>query len=80
MSSCSKNAERKLGFLTRPTRVKNKNPAPIQTTAEHILREARALQDPEIRPPKQKITDGKELGAYLLRKRKEFEDLIRRGG
>lgn len=76
-----------LGFLTkrdtevklpRPTRVKNKTPAPIQITAEQILREARERQEPEIRPPKQKITDSHELAEYRLRKRKEFEDLIRR--
>ncbi|KAI3859669.1 hypothetical protein MKX03_031183 [Papaver bracteatum] len=76
-----------LGFLTRketeiklarPTRVKNKTPAPIQITAEQILREARERQESEIRPPKQKITDPSELADYRLRKRKEFEDLIRR--
>ncbi|KAJ0989313.1 hypothetical protein J5N97_007669 [Dioscorea zingiberensis] len=76
-----------LGFLTkrdtevklpRPTRVKNKTPAPIQITAEQILREARERQEPDIRPPKQKITDHTELADYRLRRRKEFEDLIRR--
>ncbi|KAK7260280.1 hypothetical protein RIF29_26201 [Crotalaria pallida] len=76
-----------LGYLTRkdtevklprPIRVKNKTPAPVQITAEQILREARERQEPEIRPPKQKITDPTELGEYRLRKRKEFEDLIRR--
>ncbi|KAL0292306.1 UNVERIFIED_CONTAM: Crooked neck-like protein 1 [Sesamum calycinum] len=35
-------------------------------------------EEAEIRPPKQKITDATELGDYRLRKRKEFEDLIRR--
>ncbi|KAF3772558.1 Crooked neck-like protein 1 [Nymphaea thermarum] len=76
-----------LGYLTkketevklpRPTRVKNKTPAPIQITAEQLLREARERQEAEIRPPKQKITDASELADYRLRKRKEFEDLIRR--
>ncbi|KAL3498965.1 hypothetical protein ACH5RR_041697 [Cinchona calisaya] len=76
-----------LGYLTRketevklprPTRVKNKTPAAIQITAEQILREARERQEAEIRPPKQKITDPSELADYRLRKRKEFEDLIRR--
>ncbi|KAK4759983.1 hypothetical protein SAY87_023114 [Trapa incisa] len=76
-----------LGYLTRrdtevklprPTRVKNKTPAPVQITAEQILREARERQEAEIRPPKQKITDSSELADYRLRKRKEFEDLIRR--
>ncbi|GAA0173494.1 RNA splicing factor [Lithospermum erythrorhizon] len=80
-------ADPNLGFLTRkeaevklprPTRVKNKTPAPIQITAEQILREARERQESEIRPPKQKITDPTELADYRLRKRKEYEDLIRR--
>ncbi|XLU41278.1 uncharacterized protein [Arachis hypogaea] len=83
--SLSKEAEPTLGHLTlkdtevklpRPTRVKNKTPAPIQITAEQILREAR--EQAEIRPPKQKITDPTELGEYRLCKRKEFEDQIRR--
>ncbi|CAK9235774.1 unnamed protein product [Sphagnum jensenii] len=82
-----KEADPALGFLTRketevklprPTRVKNKTPAPVQITAEQILREARERQEAEIRPPKQKITDAEELAEYRLRKRKEFEDLIRR--
>nr|CAD1843308.1 unnamed protein product [Ananas comosus var. bracteatus] len=86
-SAPAKDAEASLGFLTkrdtevklpRPTRVKNKTPASIQITAEQILREARERQEPEIRPPKQKITDPHELSDYRLRKRKEFEDLIRR--
>ncbi|XP_050375831.1 uncharacterized protein LOC126793373 [Argentina anserina] len=82
-----KDADPALGYLTRkdtevklprPTRVKNKTPAPVQITAEQILREARERQEAEIRPPKQKITDPSELADYRLRKRKEFEDLIRR--
>jgi crooked neck len=64
--------------LPRPTRVKNKTPAQVQITAEQILREARERQEAEIRPPKQKITDPTELADYRLRKRKEYEDLIRR--
>uniref|UniRef100_A0A7I4AFQ1 Uncharacterized protein n=1 Tax=Physcomitrium patens TaxID=3218 RepID=A0A7I4AFQ1_PHYPA len=83
----NKDADPALGFLTRketevklprPTRVKNKTPAPLQITAEQILREARERQEAEIRPPKQKITDAEELAEYRLRKRKEYEDLIRR--
>ncbi|KAL5745974.1 hypothetical protein ACOSP7_027120 [Xanthoceras sorbifolium] len=64
--------------LLHPTRVKNKTPALIQITAEQILREARERQEAENRPSKQKITDSTELADYRLRKRKEFEDLIRR--
>ncbi|KAF4375938.1 hypothetical protein F8388_010075, partial [Cannabis sativa] len=83
----NKDPDPSLGYLTRkdtevklprPTRVKNKTPAPVQITAEQILREARERQEAEIRPPKQKITDSTELADYRLRKRKEFEDLIRR--
>ncbi|XP_019166045.1 PREDICTED: crooked neck-like protein 1 [Ipomoea nil] len=82
-----KESDPNLGYLTRketevklprPTRVKNKTPAPIQITAEQILRESRERQEAEIRPPKQKITDSSELADYRLQKRKEFEDQIRR--
>ncbi|XP_074271633.1 uncharacterized protein LOC141595564 [Silene latifolia] len=82
-----KESDPKLGYLTkrdtevklpRATRVKNKTPASIQITAEQILREARERQEAEIRPPKQNITDSTELADYRLRKRKEYEDLIRR--
>ncbi|WZZ04990.1 hypothetical protein YC2023_090911 [Brassica napus] len=82
-----KDSDRTLGYMTRkdtevklprPTRVKNKTPAPVQITAEQILREARERQEAEIRPPKQKITDSTELSDYRLRRRKEFEDQIRR--
>ncbi|CAI0392017.1 unnamed protein product [Linum tenue] len=60
-------------------RVKNKTPAPIQITAEQILREACERQEAEIRcPPNHKIADSGELADYSLRKRKDYEDLIRR--
>ena len=49
-----------------------------QITAEQILREAKELQEQDFKPPKQKITDEAELAEYRLRKRKEFEDLVRR--
>ncbi|KAL0447809.1 UNVERIFIED_CONTAM: Crooked neck-like protein 1 [Sesamum latifolium] len=62
----------------RLTRAKNKTHAAIQIAAEQLFREARELQESEIRTPKHKITDDTELGDYRLRKRKEFEDLIRR--
>ncbi|XP_045827374.1 crooked neck-like protein 1 [Trifolium pratense] len=64
--------------LPRQIHVKNKTPAPIQITAEQLLREARVHQDSVIRPPNQKINDQIELNEYRLRKRKHFEDLIRR--
>jgi tetratricopeptide (TPR) repeat protein len=66
--------------LPRPVRVKNKAPAPMQITAEQILREAREMQESEGGPtvPKQNITDPEELAEYRMSKRKEFEDVIRR--
>lgn len=42
------------------------------------MRESQALQDQDFKPPTQKITDPTELAEYRLRKRKEFEDLVRR--
>ncbi|CAA0382256.1 unnamed protein product [Arabidopsis thaliana] len=83
----SKDSDRNLGYMTRKdaelklprmTQVKNKTPAPIQITAEQILREARERQEAEFRPPNQTITDSAELSDYRLRRRKEFEDQIRR--
>nr|XP_043626995.1 crooked neck-like protein 1 [Erigeron canadensis] len=76
-----------LGNLTRKdtevntakaTRVKNKTPAELQISAGQILRETQERQEPGILPPKQKITDSTQLSDYRLRKRKEFEDSIRR--
>jgi len=62
----------------RVTKVKNKSAAPVQITAEQILREALERQEAEPKPPKQKITDPEELADYRLRKRKAFEDAIQR--
>ena len=45
-------------------RVKNKQPAPVQITAEQLLREARERQEEDGKPPKQKITDPDELAEY----------------
>eukprot|EP00884_Botryococcus_braunii_P014025 jgi/Botrbrau1/22623/Bobra.176_1s0051.1 len=64
--------------LPRATKVKNKQPAPQQITAEQILREAKELQEQDFKPPSRKITDRVELDEYRLRKRKEYEDLVRR--
>ncbi|KAL1922999.1 uncharacterized protein VTP21DRAFT_9375 [Calcarisporiella thermophila] len=62
----------------RPPKVKNKNPAPIQITAEQILREAKERQEAVKPAPRQKISDLEELSEYRQRKRKEYEDIIRR--
>lgn len=40
--------------------------------------EARQLQDAQFKPPEQKIQDEAELAEYRLRKRKGFEDNVRR--
>lgn len=59
--------------------VKNKAPAEVQITAEQLLREAKE-RDLEILPPppKQKISDPVELADYQQRKRKVFEDNLRK--
>ncbi|KAI9030822.1 hypothetical protein CLU79DRAFT_357676 [Phycomyces nitens] len=67
------------GKNPRPPKVKNKNPAPVQITAEQILREAHDRRlEPAHSIPKQKITDLEELSEFRQRKRKEFEDNIRK--
>ena len=59
--------------------VKNKAPAPMQITAEQLLREAKERDLEKVPPPPtQKIQDKDELRDYQLRKRKAFEDEIRK--
>ncbi|NXJ35533.1 CRNL1 protein, partial [Ciconia maguari] len=59
--------------------VKNKAPAEVQITAEQLLREAKERELELLPPPpQQKITDVEELNDYKLRKRKTFEDNIRK--
>ncbi|KAJ3313057.1 NineTeen Complex (NTC) component [Blyttiomyces sp. JEL0837] len=62
----------------RPAKVKNKNPAPVQITAEQILRETKERQEAPMVVPKQKIADMEELNEYRQKKRKGFEDAIRK--
>mmetsp|Transcript_35189 Transcript_35189/g.67252 ORF Transcript_35189/g.67252 Transcript_35189/m.67252 type:complete len:729 (-) Transcript_35189:192-2378(-) len=64
--------------LPRPTQVKNKTPANVQITAEQIVREAKEREEDAYQPPANRITDADELAEYRLKKRKEFEDTIRR--
>ncbi|CAH1790968.1 unnamed protein product [Owenia fusiformis] len=65
--------------MPKVAKVKNKMPAPVQITAEQLLREAKERQLEMVPPPpKQKISDEEELQAYKLRKRKGFEDNIRK--
>lgn len=61
-----------------PPRVKNKAPAPIQISAEQLLREAVDRQEPALQAPTQRFADLEELHEYQGRKRKEFEDYVRR--
>ncbi|XP_013627731.1 PREDICTED: crooked neck-like protein 1 [Brassica oleracea var. oleracea] len=75
VSVCEKESK-----LPRPTRVKNKSPEAVQITAEQLLREARERQEPEVLPSEHSITDSTELSDYRLRRRKEFEDRVSRGG
>lgn len=65
--------------LPKFAKVKNKMPAEIQITAEQLLQESAAtkLEKPKP-PPRQKVTDPEELAALRMRKRKEFEDDIRK--
>lgn len=65
--------------MPKVAKVKNKAPAEIQITAEQLLREAKE-RDLEILPPppKQKISDPAELADYQHRRRKLFEDNIRK--
>ena len=65
--------------LPKMAKVKNKAPAGLQITAEQLLREAKERQLEIVpAPPKQKIQDADELADYQMRKRKEFEDSLRK--
>jgi len=61
-----------------PPRVKNKAAAPIQISAEQLLREAVDRQEPALQAPTQRFSDLEELHEFQGRKRKEFEDYVRR--
>ncbi|KAI1325269.1 cell cycle control protein [Xylariaceae sp. FL0255] len=61
-----------------PPRVKNKAAAPVQISAEQLLREAVDRQETGIQAPTQRFQDLEELHEYQGRKRKEFEDYVRR--
>jgi len=65
--------------VPKVAKVKNKTPAPVQITAEQLLREAKERELELVQPPpKQKISDEAELRDYQMRKRKAFEDAIRK--
>uniref|UniRef100_UPI00358F3A2E crooked neck-like protein 1 n=1 Tax=Myxine glutinosa TaxID=7769 RepID=UPI00358F3A2E len=65
--------------IPKVAKVKNKAPAEVQITAEQLLREAKERELELLPPPpRQKISDEEELADYKLRKRKTFEDNIRK--
>jgi len=70
--------KRREGFMGRAETPKNRMAATVQITAEQILREAHEHKELAFKPPKQKITDPQELADYRMRKRKEFEDNLKR--
>ncbi|KAG9255029.1 uncharacterized protein F5Z01DRAFT_653686 [Emericellopsis atlantica] len=61
-----------------PPRVKNKAAAPVQISAEQLLREAVDRQDTGLQAPTTRFADLEELHEFQGRKRKEFEDYVRR--
>lgn len=58
-------------------RVKNRAPAPIQISAEQILREAAERQEQHVLDPVVKIHDAEEYQSHLRDRRTHFEDNIR---
>lgn len=62
----------------RAPRIKNRAPAPIQISAEQLLREAQERQDAPFQGVKQKVEDYEELEEYRSRMRTEYETRIRR--
>lgn len=63
--------------MSRAGQVKNRAPAPIQISAEQILREAADRQEKHKLDPITKIHDAEEYRAHLRDRRKHFEDNIR---
>ncbi|KAJ2455104.1 NineTeen Complex (NTC) component [Coemansia sp. RSA 2336] len=62
----------------RAPKIKNKNAAAIQITAEQLIREAFERQGSVQKAPRQKVLDGEELSDYQMRRRREFEEGVRR--
>ncbi|SNX84394.1 probable protein CCN1 - putative cell cycle control protein [Melanopsichium pennsylvanicum] len=59
-------------------KIKNRAPAPIQISAEQLLREAQERQEAPAVAPVQRIEDYEELEEHRGRRRTEFEDRLRR--
>ncbi|KAJ1724056.1 NineTeen Complex (NTC) component [Coemansia erecta] len=67
------------GQSGRPPKIKNKNAAAVQITAEQLIREAYERQGSGAQQaPRQKVLDGEELGDYQQRRRREFEEGVRK--
>ncbi|KAH9273637.1 hypothetical protein BASA83_003969 [Batrachochytrium salamandrivorans] len=62
----------------RASKVKNKNAAAVQITAEQLLKEAESTREKPAVQPKQRVADKEELDDYRMGKRKSFEDAVRR--
>ena len=61
-----------------PPRVKSKAASAVQISAEQLLREAVDRQEVPLQAPTQRFGDLEELHEYQGRKRREFEDYVRR--
>ncbi|CAK7203950.1 NineTeen Complex (NTC) component [Sporothrix eucalyptigena] len=61
-----------------PPRVKNKAAAPVQISAEQLLREAVDRQELPLQAPTTRFEDLEELHEFQGRKRREYENYIRR--
>jgi crooked neck len=59
-------------------KIKNNAAASLQITSEQLIKESQAHRTDEMKIPIQKIGDEDELNDYKLRKRKEFEEQIKR--
>ena len=75
----NENSRRKIAEIgMRIQQPKNSAPSNIQITAEQIIKEAQAHRTDELKIPIQRINDDDELDEYKLKKRRDFEDQIRR--
>ncbi len=61
-----------------PPRVKNKAASAVQISAEQLLREAVDRQEVPLQAPTQRFADLEELHEFQGRKRREYEDYVRR--
>ncbi|KAJ1664194.1 NineTeen Complex (NTC) component [Coemansia sp. RSA 1813] len=78
MSDNDSNRPGGYGQSGRPPKIKNKNAAAVQITAEQLIREAYSRQGTMQKAPRQKVLDGEELSDYQMRRRREFEEGVRR--